>query len=170
MKSYADWAPAAHDVRALNAETMGFDGGDRSEWLVALVHHRESDLVTESNWHVGCGMIEAAGVDPEDYEQHSFNHWAVGWVEIMLVRPGTVAHARALTIEARLADYPLLDDDDHSQREQDAANELWAVYGQGARLEYIRDHRSQFEFRSFADMLGCARGRYFAGYASELVS
>lgn len=37
------------------------------------------------------------------------------------------------------------------------------------RVEYIRKHRSQFEFRDFADMLGCVRGKYFAGYASELI-
>jgi hypothetical protein len=33
----------------------------------------------------------------------------------------------------------------------------------------MREHRSQFDARSFADLLGCARGKYFLGYASELL-
>jgi hypothetical protein len=51
------------------------------------------------------------------------------------------------------------------------AQETWrSCYNDAERIEYIRDHRDQFEFRTFADMLGCARGRYFAGYASELIN
>jgi len=33
----------------------------------------------------------------------------------------------------------------------------------------IREYRNQFEFRDFADMLACARGKYFAGWAGELL-
>lgn len=55
--------------------------------------------------------------------------------------------------------------------ETEAAQEVWRTcYSDAERIDYIREHRSQFEFRSFADMLGCVRGRYFAGYASELLS
>lgn len=60
--------------------------------------------------------------------------------------------------------------DCHSEAEEEQAQEVWRdCYRPKARIEYIREHREQFEFRSFADMLGCVRGRYFAGYASELL-
>lgn len=31
------------------------------------------------------------------------------------------------------------------------------------------NHREQFEFYTFAELLGCVRGKFFAGYASELL-
>jgi len=104
-------------------------------------------------------------------EVHRFGHWACGWFEIILVRPDTNAAKTAEEIEAALADYPILDECDHSEREMGAANETWqCCFSNAERIKYIRDHRSEFEFHSFADMLGCARGNYFGGYAYELLS
>lgn len=37
------------------------------------------------------------------------------------------------------------------------------------RIKYIREHESQFEFRNWRDMLGCVRGKYFAGIPCELL-
>lgn len=49
------------------------------------------------------------------------------------------------------------------------ANEIWEYsYTPAARVAYIRLHRNDFEFHSFGDLMGCVRGRYFAGCASEL--
>lgn len=51
------------------------------------------------------------------------------------------------------------------------ANAVWRdCYQLKERVEYVRKHRGQFDFRSFSDMLSCLRGNYFAGYASELLS
>ena len=51
------------------------------------------------------------------------------------------------------------------------ANRVWTdCYDDTERVKYIRDNRSEFEFRDFADLMGCARGTYFAGYASELLN
>ena len=55
--------------------------------------------------------------------------------------------------------------------ESEEAERIWRdCYDASQRIEYIRDHSSQFEFRSFADMLSCVRGNHFAGYASELLA
>ena len=37
------------------------------------------------------------------------------------------------------------------------------------KMKDTRDHRYQFEFRDFRDMLVCVRGKYFARIASELI-
>jgi len=57
-----------------------------------------------------------------------------------------------------------------SKVEEEEAQRVWReCYSTSERIEYVRRHSSQFDFRSFSDLLGCVRGRYFAGYASELL-
>ena len=98
-------------------------------------------------------------------------HWACGWYELLSVLANTPEHKIAADIESALADYPALDDSDFSEREREEAQSTWRdCYNDRDRVDYIRKHRDQFEFNNLADMLGCARGRYFAGYASELIS
>jgi hypothetical protein len=101
----------------------------------------------------------------------------------MLIRPGTPEAKSAEDWESALADYPIASDSDYSERETEAANETWRVcYSDAERIEYMREHRSQFDclYRGteesprplesrWLDILANARGRYFGGYASEIV-
>jgi hypothetical protein len=99
------------------------------------------------------------------------SHWAVGWVEwIAIHETATDALDIANRFMEKLEDYPVIDEDLWSRYEDDEAQAVWKdCYRPKERIAYIRKHASQFEFRSFADMLGCIRGNYFAGYASELI-
>lgn len=112
------------------------------------------------------------GGESEDIQIHRFGHWANGWFEIVLINPAMPELvALAEKLESRLENYPVLDENDLSKREYDEANEVWRnCYRERERIAYIRRYRSQFEFSSFSDMLGCVRGNYFAGYASELIN
>jgi len=112
------------------------------------------------------------GGESEDVQIHRFGHWANGWFEIVLVNPDKPELVKlAQELEDSLENYPVLDENDFSEREHEAANETWKnCYREKGRIEYIRKHRSQFEFSSLSDMLGCVRGNYFAGYASELIN
>jgi hypothetical protein len=141
-----------------------------SDWLVTeFDHHRESECRQESNYHVALKKLEDVAIGDEVTELR-FGHWAVGWVEHILVRPDTAAHRLAVTLAEKLEDYPLLDEDDHSERQQKAADLTWRdCYSEKERIAYIRRHRSQFDFYDFAHLLGCVRGKYFAGWASELI-
>ncbi len=140
MQTYKDYRPTPHDTPGLNLD-------NRQGWLV-----------------------HPCGTNRDADEIHRFGHWACGWLEIILVRPGSKAEAEAQECEACLANYPILDDMHCSEVEQTEANEVWSnCYSTLQRLAYIKSHRSQFEFHSFADMLSCVRGNYFAGYASELI-
>lgn len=164
MQMYSKFRPSQFDSAGLALE-------DRQDWLVLPCgRNRDSDCLAESNFAVA---LERLGGEGDDVEVHRFGHWACGWFEVVLVRPMTAAHLEADRIEAALEEYPVLNENDYSQRESDEADRTWRHgYTERARIRYIRDHRSQFEFSSFSDLLGCVRGNYFArvGSASELLS
>lgn len=162
METYSKFAPTGFDPAG------AFLDDDRQDWLVVPVSRtRDTGPLEESNFDAALEML---GGESDDVEVHRFGHWGPGWFEIIIVRPGSEAETAAKEIESRLEDYPLLDEDDASERETEAANDVWRdCYNVKERVRYIRKNRSQFEFRSLSDMLGCVRGEYFSGYASELL-
>ena len=149
----------------------------------ALIYleNRDSDCIDQSN----AAIIRAALKqwtgdidDGADVEIQSHSHWAVGHVDGIVIRcrrgddgSPTEAFKALHKLATDLDAHPVLDEEDFAEREQEAADVTWRqCMSTAERLNYLRDHRDQFDFTSFADMLGCARGRYFAGYASELLS
>lgn len=165
LERYGDFRPTAMDPRGL-----GLD--DRQDWLVGPVTiTRDSGPLDTSNWETALECFRALDPDGRDWEVHRFGHWGPGWFEIVLLNPGTAVAMEAAKIAAALSDYPVLDETDFSEREHEEANRVWAdCYCERERVAYIRKNRSQFEFRSFADLRACVRGEYFGGYASELIS
>lgn len=156
MIPYSQFCPTACDQRGL-----GLD--DRQEWLVLGVSQtRDSGVLDRCNFAVA---LESLGGESDTVEVHRFGHWGPGWFEVILVAPGSPAEREANAIEAALADYPVLADDRLSAMADEEAREAWSHERTRDRLEYIRRHRSEHGFRSFADLLGCARGRHFAGDA-----
>lgn len=131
--------------------------------------HRDSDALTRSNFRC---MLRALGGESETVRVIHEGHWAVGWVEWIAIHESDAkALETADEIAATLADYPVLDDEDFSRLEDEEAAEVWRnCYDASGRIDYVRRNRSQFEFRDFQDMIGCIRGNYFAGCASELLN
>jgi len=152
----------------------GFDSmrnysGDvpESGWLVVMTRNRDSDILTESNWE--CALKEL-GYESELVQVFRFGHWACGWWEALCVLEGSDAQRMGADIVNRIESYPVLDEHDFSEREHDKANRVWKeCYTPKERIEYIREHRSKFDFHNLVDLLGCVRGKYFAGYDSELI-
>lgn len=97
---------------------------DRDDWLMTFTRNRDSDLLAESNWDAALKIL---GGESDTVEIVRFDHWTCGWVDYVLVHPSRSAEVDA--INARLSDYPALDEDDFSTRESDAAYESWAEYG-----------------------------------------
>lgn len=130
--------------------------------------HRDSDALARSNFRV---LLKRLGGESETVTVVREGHWAVGWVEWIAIHQDDGAALQvADECAADLADYPILDESDYSELEQEDADEAWKnCYRSADRLKYIREHRSQFEFHDMADLLGCVRGEYFAGCASELL-
>jgi len=78
-----------------------------------------ADLLDESNWETI--KRDLASVDPEgtDHEVASFGHWATPY-DLMLVKAGSRAHAVAERLMRRYKGYPVLNEDDFSERESKA--------------------------------------------------
>lgn len=96
--------------------------GEREGWLIALNVHRDSDALERSNWRIITPSILAA--DPNDAAIERMNHWAVGWIDYLLVRPGSPAQTAAEGWAERLANYPVADEEDFSALE---FGEEWCV-------------------------------------------
>lgn len=141
---------------------------DRTAYYVAYGQHRDSDALTRSNFAV---MLQRLGGESETVLIVRDNHWAVGWIEtIYILATDTERSQHADTMLADLDDYPVLDEEHFSATEHEDADLTWRnCYSPTERIAYIREHRSQFEFHNYADLRGCVRGEYFAGYASELL-
>ncbi len=92
------------------------------ELLVVLTRNRDSDCLTESNWECA---LEQLGGESETVEIHRFGHWACGWWEAPCVKTGSEAETIGAEIESSLSDYPALDDEHLSEKEQNEANQIW---------------------------------------------
>lgn len=87
--------------------------GERGDWLVTFAQTRDSDQVERSNWRYITGSVMTAY--PEDTAIESCGHWAVGWVEYLLVRPGSPAVKVMSDWADVLAIYPIADDEDYDR-------------------------------------------------------
>lgn len=116
MERYRDFAPTPFDNK-------GAFLSDRQDWFVVPVTRtRDSDLLAQSNFEAALKLL---GGESDDVEVHRFGHWGPGWYEIILVRPGSDAEKKAQEIADSLESYPVLDDEDLSNREYEAACEYW---------------------------------------------
>jgi len=155
-----------------------YAGAEWPDYYVFLCRHSDCDRLLESNYRSGLRALKEIP-EPDDwphdfspYEEILENHWAVGWVEWIGIHKDAIAHLKcADEIAGKLENYPIIDEDDFSQLETDEANDMWLnCYSWKERIKYIRDNRSQFSFQSFSDLLQNVRGKYFSGYASDLLS
>ncbi len=159
MKTYREWR---------GPNFASFNGDPWAGWLVVVSAHRDSGAVDRVNLQTAFNMMPQDAQD--DWVESHSSHWAVGHIDVLLVRPGSKAAEVGAEIVERLEDYPVLDQDALSEEEQTEADEIWlGCYSVKERIAFIRDRRHTFEFRNLADMLGCVRGRYFAGYPDEVI-
>lgn len=114
---YRDYAPTAFDAKGLPHN----DGADRGDWIVVPVgQNRDSDCLSESNF---AQALEALGGESNTIEVHRFRHWACGWFEIILAHPDCALDVAE--IACALDGYPILNEEDYSRREHEAADQAW---------------------------------------------
>jgi hypothetical protein len=95
---------------------------------------RDSDCLEQSNFAV---MLSELGGESDTVTVVRESHWAVGWVEwIAIHESDTAALAVADAACERLANYPILDEEDWSEREWNAACEVWEQSSLRDRVEY----------------------------------
>ena len=102
---------------------------DGAEWAIVYTHNRDSDLLDQSNADaIDKALAPFTEGDNPDVRAEHHGHWACGWIDgyaIRVYRNGQITEAfRAYhELAARLADYPVLDEEDFSRREYDATLE-----------------------------------------------
>lgn len=111
-------------------ESFGWSGrrelADADQWAIIYTQNRDSGLLDQSNASAIAKALEpfTDGDDPDVvFERH--NHWAVGHIDgfsIRVFKGGEITPAfRAYhALAERLANYPILDENDYGQREYDA--------------------------------------------------
>lgn len=123
---------------------------------IVYTQHRDSSALERSNYRriledvgkkaVELGQREGLLGDPVEGETqwvYTFRagHWAVGWVEYIILKqvcPDDLV-IYVGEIRARLADYPVYDEDDFSNLEHEEVCEYWSGLDLKGRIEAIKD-------------------------------
>ena len=102
------------------------------DWFVTYTHHRDSGLLDQSNAAAIEDTLEpfTEGDEPDVIAEHH-HHWAVGWTDgfsIRVHRDSQITEAfRAYhELAQRLDNYPVLDEEDYSRRQYEAALDNFA--------------------------------------------
>ena len=157
MMNPSGWDSRANYMGAIPEDT----------WLCVMGWNRDSGILSESNRETALAML---GGESDNVQIFRFGHWACGWVEYLAVKSGSPSEKIGQEIFDSLDSYPILDESDFCERENEEANRVWLeCFNAKERIAYIRKHREQFEFHNWLDLRSCVRGDYFAGYASELI-
>lgn len=131
MQTYKTFRPTPFD-----AAGIGSFGHGIGEWLVAPVSQtRDSGTLDRSNFR---SFLRALGGESDTVQVHRFGHWGPGWFELILIDPADVkAVEMAEEIESALADYPLVDEDDHSALESEETYAYWQRMSVADRVHEI---------------------------------
>ena len=98
--------------------------GERyDDYYHVIGHHRDSKLIDESNYYSIKECLEKNSID---FIEVSANHWAVGWIEQILIHEDDIKGIEFIEDEIldRLKDYPIIDEDDLFERERSRRDEL----------------------------------------------
>jgi len=137
MKRYKDWSPTDLDIAGLNAETL-----DIGEWYVApCILTRDSKALETSNFAACVRLCTEGDCNNDNWQRHSFGHWACGFFEVLLVRPDSAAYKAMERAEERLEDYCALDEDDWSNREHETVCEVWDSMSMRERIRMCVERR-----------------------------
>ena len=119
---------------------------------------RDSDCLEESNFH---SMLKLLGGESETVLVVRENHWAVGWVEwIAIHESDDVALQKADDAKERLENYPILDESDYSEREEEECSTTWEkCYDWKDRIRYFREHSYTAKFKT---LIAAVRGDWYA--------
>jgi len=113
-------------------------GEDYPDYYVGPGQSRDSDALERSNFK---SALEMLGGEKDGVIVARFNHWAVGWVESILVHKDAKEKVAILQdIENKMADYPVLDEDDYSETETEEYREDYDSWARQDALAMIKKH------------------------------
>jgi hypothetical protein len=112
---------------------------DSDNWAIIYTHHRDSGLLDQSNADQIAKALEPFTDSDVVFETH--DHWAVGHVDgfsIRVYRNGEITEAFKAyhDLSERLAEYPILDEEDYSRGEYEATLENLTDAARHLKNEY----------------------------------
>jgi hypothetical protein len=122
-------------------------GAEWPEYFSAGVgRSRDSDCLEESNFHA---MLAALGGESDTVQVVRESHWAVGWVEWIAIHESDEKSLRtADRLRSDLDDYPILDEEDFSEREEHECEVMWRMgFHPSDRIRRLRDSGCTTGFR-----------------------
>ena len=93
------------------------------DYYIISGHSRHSKILEESNYQT---IKEYLSKNSINFIEVSFNHWAVGWIETLMIQEDDIKGIEFINdnILDRLEDYPVFDEEDFYQREYEEATEI----------------------------------------------
>lgn len=118
--------------------------GERGEWYIVAAQTRDSGTIDRSNFTT---LLKRLGGEGEYVVVERANHWAVGWVEYLIVHPSNRAGLRtAILAHSAYSTYPILDESHFSEVEDEECRETWQnCFDRKERAEYLRKHLHKLE-------------------------
>jgi hypothetical protein len=108
-------------------------GPDYSEFLIFLGRNRDSSHLANSNFEVG---LDRLGGESTQIQVITTGHWACGWVALIGIHKDARDKIElAEKMYAELQKYPVLDEEDFSKREWEAATSYWEALSNEERKE-----------------------------------
>ena len=115
-----------------------YAGPDFDDHYIAYGQNRDSDALRRSNFT--CFLEELGGEDGDRVMVVRQGHWAVGWIELLMIRKDNdEALETADDILDALADYPVVNEEHFSELEWNEAQEYWESLSVRERAEYIKE-------------------------------
>ncbi len=134
MQTYSEYRPTQFDPKGAFLR-------DQRDWLVVpVVQTRDSGPLSQSNYAVALRELDAIDPNHKDHVDHRFAHWGPGWFEIIIEKPGPPCAVAAKEMESALADYPVLDESDYSEREYEEACSAWEWTDRRDRIAICAKH------------------------------
>ena len=106
------------------------------DYYIIAGHSRDSRILEESNYTSIKEFLEKNKIN---FIEVSFNHWAVGWIEELMIQEDDIKDIEFINDEIldKLEDYPVFDEEDFYKREYEEATEI--------KEDMIKDMRNKFQ-------------------------
>jgi len=106
------------------------------DYYIIVGHSRDSKILEESNYQT---IKEYLSKNLINFIEVSFNHWAVGWIECLMIQEDNIKDIEFINDEIldKLEDYPVFDEEDFYIREYEEATEI--------KEDMIKDMRNKFQ-------------------------
>ena len=126
--------------------------GDNGHWVVVpgIGRNRDSEILQESNFDAA---LELLGGESKNVEIVRFGHWGCGWFELIRVNPKSLSKIQvAMQIQIDLDHYPVLDECDFSERE----NEYQIKFADEAKDDLAENLAKHFKIENSLELVEIA--------------